>query len=290
MNPYTTTFLNGLSDEDANAAQASALVFASANSLHLDEYNSFRLPMIEYTNKIKKSGHLPAIILGIGVQKTFDQKTNHSNIKLFDFQQDFMRTIARRQTRPALTVRGEMTAAACRNSGIDNCLAMGCPSLTISTLPDLGDVLEHKWQKVLSKIASASSASEKKNIKIAFGPPAGLPKDSGMQMLHVFRKIAQDYDCTLIAQGKKDDAIFEKLGFNYTRFTKIEDWFQMLSEVDLVISARIHGGMTGVAVATPTVIIPTDFRIQELAYLGMCEHFYLVTKLQDRIIPIKIKR
>jgi hypothetical protein len=203
-------------------------------------------------------------LLGIGIQKSFDTVKLSGptpELELFDYQRDYLVSVAEGQTRPAITVRGEMTAVACRKSGIDKCLAMGCPSLTINTLPDLGSVLKDKWQKVLTRL------SEKKHIVIAISPPANPADPLPKHMLRIFAKISEQFDAVLIRQSTRDsEALFQEIGFKkMTMFDdNAEDWFKMMESVDLVLAGRIHGGMVSIATATPTVIIPTDFRIQEL--------------------------
>ena len=51
---------------------------------------------------------------------------------------------------------------------------------------------------------------------------------------------------------------------HWKRFDNVEDWIDFVSDADLIVSTRIHGGMVGIAAGTLTFVIPTDFRIMEL--------------------------
>ncbi|KAL3902577.1 MAG: hypothetical protein SGARI_005767 [Bacillariaceae sp.] len=76
-------------------------------------------------------------------------------------------------------------------------------------------------------------------------------------------------DATVIIQVKSDEIRFRESGLSATAksvaYGNAEDWFQLTKESDLVLSARIHGGMAGIASSTSTLLIATDIRIAELA-------------------------
>jgi hypothetical protein len=55
------------------------------------------------------------------------------------------------------------------------------------------------------------------------------------------------------------------MGTNNRFFYKIDPWMDFLKTQDLVLGARIHGAMIGLAASVPSVAIPTDMRIFELA-------------------------
>ena len=55
-------------------------------------------------------------------------------------------------------------------------------------------------------------------------------------------------------------------------FHNAEDWISTLKEsANLVVSMRIHGGMNGISAGVPTIVIPTDYRMnlsqQQLVFL-----------------------
>mmetsp|Transcript_3309 Transcript_3309/g.6287 ORF Transcript_3309/g.6287 Transcript_3309/m.6287 type:complete len:174 (-) Transcript_3309:176-697(-) len=71
------------------------------------------------------------------------------------------------------------------------------------------------------------------------------------------------YDKSNFVNYKKQSTMIVKPE-RWKRFDNVEDWLTFLSDADLVVSTRIHGGMAGIASGTPTFVIPTDFRIMEL--------------------------
>ena len=48
-------------------------------------------------------------------------------------------------------------------------------------------------------------------------------------------------------------------------FTSVDDWLDQMKKVDFVIGCRIHGTMAAVSAGTASLILPTDFRILEMA-------------------------
>lgn len=97
--------------------------------------------------------------------------------------------------------------------------------------------------------------------------PRPLPSGRHKRVVQLFANVAANYDTTVIIQVEKDRARIEEMGVDVKTkiFNNVEEWFDFTASVDLILSARIHGGMAGIARSTPTVVIPTDLRIQELA-------------------------
>jgi hypothetical protein len=116
----------------------------------------------------------PTIFLGVGVQVEFKDdgevlELNNTNISLpFDFQTSLLSKVSKRQTRPSIGVRGDLSEAICFNSRINHCVSMGCPSLTISRDLKLGRTLQDNGLKVVDKLRS----NNKLKIAIASSPDA----------------------------------------------------------------------------------------------------------------------
>jgi len=257
INPFTTLFLDQSSDA---ASTASAFVIAEANALNLDKPDWSR-GLFSHLLSLQRRLNVPTIILGIGLQSEFG--SDSSSYKLLDFQKDYFVDLEKRQKHPAIGVRGNLTRIACENSGITHCITTGCPSLTINVERNLGSLIEQRWKNLVSKLAS------KERIKMVLVLPKPLKTGNHKTLLPLFLKLAQIYESTVIIQVKNDFNILrewelEKHARNAT-FSNVEEWFKLTESVDLVLTARIHGGMAGIARGTPTILIPTDLRIQELA-------------------------
>ena len=48
-------------------------------------------------------------------------------------------------------------------------------------------------------------------------------------------------------------------------FYRIEDWFDAVRTVDIQVGSKIHGAMASLAVETPFLLLPPDWRVQEMA-------------------------
>jgi len=139
-------------------------------------------------------------------------------------------------------------------------------SLTISRAPDLGQVLETKWNNVVAKLASEHT------LKVGIALPA-LKDSTDMysKIVDMLLLVCKSHDCYFIAQAPNDKPQLLKHAKGKVDREKIlhfregvESWFKFIRSLDFVVSTRIHGGMAGIANDIPTIIVPTDFRILEL--------------------------
>jgi Polysaccharide pyruvyl transferase len=259
INPFTTLFAPARSNW-----AVSAVVAASANSLFLDELPPWGTNgTVTFTKQIR-SWDVPTIMLGIGIQKEFSSNFSAADMQLFDYQRTFLHEIAKRQSRPAIAVRGHLTRIACENAGLTHCMTMGCPSLTINTVANLGATMDQKWKTTLNKLA------DKERVKLVLALPATPGRYVHRKVMELFAKLAKVHEVVMILQSPKQGEldIAKQLGMmEHTRaveFDNVEEWFNLTANADLVLSARIHGGMAGIAGGTPSIVIPMDWRIQEL--------------------------
>jgi Polysaccharide pyruvyl transferase len=259
-----------------------AFVIATANTLHLTEKPLLQDLVETMTNRVVLR-NLPTIVIGMGIQIDFGTKEQNYDLAstdlalTHDFQTDFLRQVSKQQKIPSIGVRGDMTKAVCENSGIHNCVSMGCPSLTISRDRNLGSTLENNWHHVLKRLEAKD-----KTIKIAMTCPAKSGKT--VDIAHaVIANILEEYgdQVTIIEQSKEDmpnlenflsskwAAILPTTNLNISsvqskEFVNVESWLAGAKDFDLCISFRIHGSMTFIASGVPTIATPTDFRIMEL--------------------------
>jgi len=270
INPYTTQIFtwaeyNWMHWKDVNF---SAVVLADANALDLDDEERSK-EGIQRLKEMVKNSNLPTILLGIGIQKMFENSTSSVNSidsfhdKLFDHQAEYLKEIEKHQTIPAMSVRGELTKKACENSGISHCVALGCPSLTISTEANLGAKLQANWQNLLERV------ERKERIKLGLVMPAHVPTGEHEAVVNQLLKIAhsQHHDTSIVIQDRFDDSLLKAVdegSVERVTFDNIEEWLNFTAGLDLVLSPRIHGSMAGLASATPVAVIAMDYRIKEL--------------------------
>lgn len=114
------------------SANASALVMASANALHLPDpgsqgYEQMKGHVNMLTSLVKKIDR-PTIMLGIGIQAKFSDIEETKAVRLHEHQVALMQEIGKRNPlMKSVSVRGEFTETACVNAGVHNCLGLGCP-------------------------------------------------------------------------------------------------------------------------------------------------------------------
>lgn len=226
----------------------------------------------------------------------------------------------KRQTIPAIGVRGDITKSVCKNSGIPNCVSMGCPSLTISRDMNLGNTLHSNWSRVtqiLSLLQQRRQTLHKisKKLKIAVTFPKSIKSISGYIGAALIATLIEqshyDIDNTttivIVTQHKMDHKRMEQFirtrleQFNpksrllldkndtihnvikYIEYVNVESWLADASvQYDLCISFRIHGSMTFISSGVPTIAIPTDFRIMELVQAMKLP--YIVPELLSQLL------
>lgn len=163
-------------------------------------------------------------------------------------------------------VRGDYTAAAIKANGGTHAISMGCPSLFINARPDLGQVLGNKYKDLVKKASLPG-------FKIAFNIHQNAVRGPRFNKL-IIEMIKQLPGSFIICQDphhyekikrfvKEEHGIdvFEKL---FRRYADINVWYEDLRTVDLQIGAKIHGHMLSVAAETPALLLPPDWRIQEM--------------------------
>lgn len=272
INPYTVKF-----EKQDTQNPVSALVLASANSLHLPMDDGFKVmkAVIDGMSNLVSKIDKPTILFGIGIQAKFSDMKETKSFKLHEHQAAFMDKIAKRSSGKSVSVRGEYTETACINAGVKNCISLGCPSLTISRTLNLGQVLETKWNNVVFKLTSEHK------MKIGIGLPALiLGRDPQYkQLIDTLLSVCEKHDCYFIVQAPYDkpqlleyagDKVDKKKVLHFSE--GIEDWFGFMRTLDFVVSTRIHGGMAGIINDIPTIIIPTDYRILELVNAMVLPH------------------
>ena len=273
INPYTTQIFRKDELEWLQKKNFSALVLADANGLDLDDKKSVssRVGMRGLYDLVVKV-NAPTIFLGIGIQKSFEgsasstpntSTTNDAfDYRLFDHQIKMLKEIEKHQTSPAIAVRGELTKRTCENSGITHCVALGCPSLAISTEPNLGAKLESNWKALLERV------SRNERIKLGITIPKRIPTGEHQAVLEQLMRIAQQHESSIVLQTRNDpqllEAVNETSANNRVIFDNVEEWLNFTASCDLVLTPRIHSGMASLVSATPVVVISMDHRIDEL--------------------------
>ena len=278
VNPATTLLL---SDDQIEHVHADAYIIATANVLNLEQDNLYT-DMTGHWRARMRAWQVPVVVLGMGVQAHIVDVEDTSSLQLFDYQRELLHEIESWQRIPATGTRGELSTAACHNAGLMHCLPMGCPTLVLSRELDLGQTLHEKWKAV-------EAQSDKSKVRIAMALPALnrlKDADNWNLLLDLLMTLHQQHETAYFILQMPYDRValkdYQRLHPEMTKtpllkvFNNTEEWLDfMMGEVDVVVSTRIHGGMAGVSASIPSVVIPTDIRIQELVRAMHIPHLLL---------------
>jgi hypothetical protein len=250
------------------------LVIPQANEINpnRDETHAHQADFIETVD-------LPCLSIGLGAQAP-DFK---HDLKLSKDTLRWLHAIAERSK--CISVRGEFTANVLAKAGIKNTIVLGCPSLLINPNPNLGKVIENKFNSIIPQnliiTAGQTRKSSLRNVERKL--VRWLQKYNGNYVVQ-----APDYLVTIAREGissisEKDiDSLqnylrprliknFESRS-NFMKFIRQHfriffdagAWIEYLSSFDLSMGVRLHGNMLAVQAATPGICVYHDSRTQEL--------------------------
>lgn len=253
-----------------------AMIVPSANLI----YNMSELQQTQNTDeKLRKFASLrpngddtPRFILGIGVRgmedvglSTSGQPSDLGETYITPYTADdyflhsqYVKTLgALGKDAGAIGVRGAFTEQVLRNYGIDEAIALGCPSLFLNSAPNLGAIIQEK-------IANLGPSS-----RIAIN----LPQRWVPRLVTYLLGLALQgdnvivwqslWDLWFIQRAEKELGIYvppERIHW----FRDFESWSALVCSYDALIGPRIHGNMIGVTCPTPMLLIALDIRTQEM--------------------------
>ena len=192
-------------------------------------------------------------MLGLGYQGVLrpehpsDRDLHPDQIKLLD--------VLLRHT-GAVALRGSTTLEVIRQYDIfrhAHLSVLGCPSLWISGDPQHGQSL-------------ALKELPQKLTKIALGLPShpeGYP-----ELFQQMVAMAADSRVHLVVQDESDLQACRRANLPEERlhlFSSLQPWVDFLQSCDLCLTARVHGAQVAVLAKTPSLLIVTDCRMEELA-------------------------
>lgn len=284
LNPATTRVDSNDKWENNTLADGpvDALVVASANTFHVSVKPMWQDYIEMMTDRVKLRD-VPTVVLGVGAQVEFVDMEHYDlddrNLSLpFEFQKDWFVETSKRQIRPAIGARGDLTRSVCINSGIENCVSMGCPSLTISRDTNLGKTLKDNWSRLIQKLQNkenvkialplAQHVGQSDTVRTAYGYVARMLELYGDAATVIEQSTSSKTKMTEFIEKEykkiNPDTRLQSTNVKYASYLNVESWLIEAKKFDLCISFRIHGSMSFIAAGVPTIVIPTDFRILEL--------------------------
>jgi Polysaccharide pyruvyl transferase len=181
---------------------------------------------------------------------------------------------------PNIGVRGPFTLRVLRKYGLsDRAIVTGCPSLFLSSAPNLGEKIAEKLQRPIRRIAVAAGHPGWKHLaKIERSLTSMMERSGGsyivqspVEMVHIARgeadllpvtalEACRDYACPGM-----DMKEFSDWSRRYARaFFGVSEWMECLRAHDFVVGTRIHGVVLGLQAGIPGLCIAHDSRTREL--------------------------
>ncbi|MBQ0140364.1 MAG: polysaccharide pyruvyl transferase family protein [Kurthia sp.] len=248
---------------------------ADANRIN-ENYDAYIIPLADafrenfipklraYTQLINKL-KIPVYVIGVGLSRPFEPNLDEKN----DFDKDviaFVKAVLKRSS--IIGVRGQITADYLTKLGfkeeIDHTV-IGCPSMYMN-----GPKLDVRSTNLTSEAVVAINSSPKspKNVRDfieksrhEFDEHYFIPqwlKELRMTWLgeNPLKKIE-------LYPSKTSHQLYQEDRVRY--FLDVPSWLNFLGKMDFSFGTRLHGNVAAILAGTPSLIIPKDARMRELA-------------------------
>lgn len=276
------------SDPDAVRRNARLLVVAEANLINPDVDYGAAADFIEKVD-------LPVFCLGIGAQAS----KLHDRFEIKSGTLRYLQELSKRA--PFIGVRGEYTKSIAEAFGISNCVALGCPSIFISssnTYPARkhnnadrkGAVMEgiyssdHPFYETMIELERSlfRLVSERGLDYIAQVDPRVISYAIGRH----FDYSSADFDSlgTHVSPQLPVSQLVSIVASKARAYLNIKDWIIGLKNYDYIVGTRIHGTIIAMHAGVLPLMIVHDSRTKELAQTLSIPHFsidYISQALAD---------
>lgn len=234
----------------------------------------FRSHLRRYTKLIKKL-KIPVVVVGVGLRAPFEPKLNEG----FPFDEDvkaFVNAVLEKSN--IIGLRGEITSQYLTSlgfrEGIDHTV-IGCPSMYA-----FGKDLQIRNTNITqdSRVAFNNSRLSPNNVldfiqkSIREYPnhyfiPQWM---SELKLTHLgapnLNNPKNNYPCSM------SDSVYKDNKVRY--FLNAYTWIDFLKNVDFSFGLRLHGNITSTIAGTPSILIPKDARMRELAEYHNLTHVW----------------
>ncbi len=225
----------------------------------------FRPSLRKYTKLFKKL-KIPVVIVGVGLRAPFEPKLDEG----FPFDEDVKAFVNAALERSSIIgLRGEITSKYLTKlgfrEGIDHTV-IGCPSMyTFGREINIRDTNITKD----SKIAFNNSKLSPKNVLDfmqrnidEYPNHYFIPQwMSELRLTYLgspdLKNPTDNYPCSNSEEIYKDNRV--------RYFLNAYTWIDFLKNVDFSFGLRLHGNITSTIAGTPSILIPKDARMRELA-------------------------
>ncbi|WP_096273197.1 polysaccharide pyruvyl transferase family protein [Paucisalibacillus globulus] len=239
-----------------------------------DAFRQDFVPSLRKYTKLIKKLTIPVVVIGVGLRAPFEPKLNEG----FPFDKDvkaFVEAVLEKSN--IIGVRGEITAKYLTRlgfrEGIDHTV-IGCPSMY-----SFGRELKIRDTTITkdSMVTVNSSLLSPKNVldfitrgMEEFPNHYFIPQwMKEMKLTYAGSPPISEKEIDNYPIKMSDSAYMD----NRVRFfLNAPTWIDFIKEADLSFGARLHGNITATIAGTPSIIIPKDARMRELAdYHGLTQ-------------------
>lgn len=227
--------------------------------------NEFIPSLRRYTKLINKL-KIPVVVIGVGLRAPFEPKLNEG----FPFDKDvknFVKAVLKKSS--IIGVRGEITAKYLTRlgfrEGIDH-VVIGCPSMyTFGRELSIRNTRVTKESKIC---VNSSRRSQKKVLDFIARGMAEYPNHYFIPQWLKELKLTYLGAPSIAEISKKypikmSDPVYMNNRVRF--FLNVPTWLEFMKDADLSFGARLHGNIAATIAGTPSLIIPKDARMRELA-------------------------
>lgn len=209
---------------------------------------------------------IPVVVIGVGLRAPFEPKLNEG----FPFDKDvknFVKAVLKKSS--IIGVRGEITAKYLTRlgfrEGIDH-VVIGCPSMyTFGRELSIRNTRVTKESKIC---VNSSRRSQKKVLDFIARGMAEYPNHYFIPQWLKELKLTYLGAPSIAEISKKypikmSDPVYMNNRVRF--FLNVPTWLEFIKDADLSFGARLHGNIAATIAGTPSLIIPKDARMRELA-------------------------
>ncbi|GAF64982.1 putative polysaccharide pyruvyl transferase [Bacillus sp. TS-2] len=220
----------------------------------------------KYTQLIKKL-NIPVIVIGVGLRAPFEPKLNEG----FPFDKDVKAFVsAVLEKSKIIGVRGQITADYLSRLGFKegtDHTVIGCPSMYA-----FGGELEIRNTNITKDSMICVNSSRLSPDNVLNFIDRGLKEFPNHYFIPQWLK---EFILTYVGApnvsnndiknypNKMSDSIYMNDRVRF--FLNVPTWLDFLKQADFSFGARLHGNIAAVLAGTPSIIIPKDARMRELA-------------------------
>ncbi|MES2901359.1 MAG: polysaccharide pyruvyl transferase family protein [Pseudomonadota bacterium] len=254
-----------------------------------DYINSFDVIILSVANLIRKNQdhsrlvaalkeiHKPLFVFSAGLQTRLDSLSH-----LSPSTRDLLSILNEKAA--LFSVRGETTQEFLHTNGINNCVALGCPSLYVypDNIRKIAPMSLEPFTRLTvaghfsrENLSEATSKSKRAVDFYNFMSSCNNPIDYVLQdEIFTFSELLNEKgmfdDATFSFDTARMTAYFASLNVDmkfvggWYMFDNVSAWRSYIRSRDLYFGDRFHGGVVALQTGTPAIIVKGDARVMEL--------------------------